>query len=366
MRKNFLTVMAVALLVVGLTACSGGDNAFKFSTYEARNGEAVITIDIPQGEGEKQQNVSKGILDIMAHSAIAKEAGEPKTGNLKEVADDYSKRMAELLNSGDYGPATADLTIEASYLNEASVTFHVYDGVYVNGEPDVYDQVVRLSDGHVMEQSEMVDISAEDLQPLIEKNLKEEMPVYLEDGYWILPAGTDSCRVFWLISRADGGEVKIPISEMESFLTPEGKSMFTAKPTEFTKSSGDESESGEESAEETESVEEGETTGAGALSATSIDDPVELTKIILDRFVAGNFDISDCVTDNLRDYIPLMKQYTTERGGLKGYSIISSRITSGDNVKVEVSMDYKRAEERETFKYKKTADGWKMENNIKH
>ena len=258
------------------------------------------------------------------------------------------------------------MTIEANFLNEASATFHVYDGVYVNGEPDVYDRVVRLSDGHVMEQDELVNISAEDLQALIEKNLKEEMPVYLEDGYWVLPAGVDSCRVFWLISRAGGGEVMIPISEMESFLTPEGKSLFTAKPIEFQKISGE--EAGEES-EDSKNVGEGDEEGASAETGTSVEvssaEPEELTKIILDRFVAGNFDISDCVTDNLRDFIPLMKQYTTELGGLKGYKIISSRTISGGNVKVEVSMDYKRAEERETFEYKNTADGWKMVNNYK-
>ena len=276
MRKNFLTVMAAALLVVGLTACGGGDNAIKFSTYEARNGEAVITIDIPQGEGEKQQNISKGILDIMAGSAIAKEVGKMKEGNLKEVADDFSAQMNELLNSGDYGPATADLTIEATYLNEASATFHVYDGVYVNGEPDVYDRVLRLSDGHVMEQDEMVKISAEDLQSLIEKNLKEEIPVYLEDGYWMLPAGEDSCRVFWLISRAGGGEVMIPIAEMEPFLTEEGKALMTAKPLEFTISSGDEAESTE--SEDSTEDEANEPNDASVIFSNGKLGPVEVGK----------------------------------------------------------------------------------------
>lgn len=354
MRKNFLTVMAVALLVVGLTACGGGDNAIKFSTYEARNGEAVITIDIPQGGGEKQQNISKGILDIMAGSAIAKEVGKMKEGNLKEVADDFSAQMNELLNSGDYGPATADLTIEATYLNEASATFHVYDGVYVNGSPDVYDRVVRLSDGHVMEQSEMVNISEEDLQTLIEKNLKEEIPVYLEDGYWMLPAGEDSCRVFWLISRAGGGEVMIPIAEMEPFLTEEGKALMTAKPLEFTISSGDEAES-----TESEDNTDGDdiVTTAGAPSVTSIDDPVELTRIILDQFVAGNYDVSEYMSEEFRDVIPIVKKIAMERGGLKDYKIIGSRTVGEDKVKVKVKMNYKRGVEMEKFEYQKTANG---------
>lgn len=360
MRKIIFVLMAVALLVVGLAACGGGDNALKFSTYEARNGEAVITVDIPQGEGDKQQNISKGIHDIMVHSAIAKEVGEPKDGSLKEVADDYSKRMADLLQSGDYGPATADLTIEANFLNEASATFHVYDGVYVNGEPDVYDRVVRLSDGHVMEQDELVNISAEDLQALIEKNLKEEMPVYLEDGYWILPAGVDSCRVFWLISRADGGEVMIPISEMEAFLTPEGKSLFTAKPLEFQKNSGE--EAGEES-ETTENAEGGEEAGA-SVDVSNVD-PEELTKIILDRFVAGNYDISDIVVNDSRGemILQLLKQLVTERGGLKEYKITNSKI-NGNKAKVYISTTYKRQSEKEIYEYQKTADGWRLANGM--
>lgn len=244
-------MMAVTLMIIGLTACAGdGNNGLAFESYESRNGDAFISIVIPQGEGERQQNVSKGIFEIMANSAIAKEVGLPKELSLKDVADDYSKRMAKLLESGDYGPATADLTIEASYLNEASAIFHVHDGVYVNGEPDVYDRVVRLSDGHVMEQGEMVNISVEDLQALIEKNLKEEMPVYLEDGYWVLPAGMDSCRVVWLISRAAAGEVMIPISEMEQYLAPDGKELFTAKPLEFMKSSGEDVEESNTETEE--------------------------------------------------------------------------------------------------------------------
>lgn len=363
MKKIFI-IFPTILLTAVLTACSGGDNAFKFSTYEARNGEAVITIDIPLGEGEKQQNVSKGILDIMAHSAIAKEVGEPKASDLKEVADDYSKRMADLLQSGDYGPATADLTIEASYMNEASVTFHVNDGVYVNGEPDVYDQVVRLSDGHVMEQNELVNISAEDLQTLIEKNLKEEMPVYLEDGYWVLPAGVDSCRVFWLISRADGGEVMIPISEMESFLTPEGKSLFTAKSLEFQKISGE--EAGEES-EATENAGEGDEEGESSKADASVDvstvDPEELTKMIMDRFIDGNYDISDIAVNDSRGkmILPLLKQLVTERGGLKEYKITNSKI-NGDKAKVYINTTYKRQSEKEMYEYQKTNEGWKLVN----
>lgn len=358
-----IKILMVGAVLIGLTACGGGDSAFKFSTYEARNGEAVITIDIPQGEGEKQQNVSKGILDIMAHSAIAKEVGEPKASDLKEVADDYSKRMAELLKSGDYGPATADLTIEASYMNEASATFHVNDGVYVNGEPDVYDRVVRLSDGHVMEQSEMVNISTEDLQVLIEKNLKEEMPVYLEDGYWILPAGVDSCRVFWLISRAGGGEVMIPVSEMESYLTPEGKSLFTAKPIVFQKTTGEESEE----SEATENAEGGDEEGASEKAGASVDvsnvDPEELTKMIMDRFIDGNYDISDIVVNDSRGkmILSLLKQLVTERGGLKEYKITNSKI-NGDKAKVYINTTYKRQSEKEMYEYQKTNEGWKLVN----
>lgn len=366
MNKNFLTLIAVGLLCVGQTACSsGGGNVLQFKTYEARSGEAVVTIDIPQGEDELQQNISKGIFDIMAHSAIAKEAGSAKDGSLNEVADDYSKRMAKLLESGDYGPATADLTIEVSYLNEASATFHVYDGVYVNGEPDVYDRIVRLSDAHVMEQSELVDISNEDLQSLIDKNLKEEVPVYLEDGYWILPAGVDSCRVVWLISRAASGEVMIPISEMERFLKPDAKALFTAKPIEFTRLSEEETESNEKSAENTDG-DDNENVSENAIIPVDVStaDPVELTKTILNRFIEGNYDIADFVINDSRKMIvPLLKQLVTERGGLKEYKITNFKI-NGDKAKVYISTTYKRKSEDEVYMYEKTAEGWRLANGM--
>ena len=248
-HKKVLGIGAGAVVVVALIAwiisMLGGDKPLTFELYEKRGDYSTLSVDIPQDNDGRAQNVTKGILDIFAHSSIAKEVGVPKDGTLKEIVDDYSGRIDKMLDTGQYGPANGELSIESGYQNEASVTFLVADGIYVNGNPDFYHRVVRFSDGHVMEQEEMVNIPEGVLKELIEKHLKEEQPVLLEDGYWILPASADSCRVSWVVSRAVLGEVLIPLSEMEPYMTEEGKAIFSAKPLKMP-----EMEASEEAAEE--------------------------------------------------------------------------------------------------------------------
>ncbi|MBQ8458067.1 MAG: NADH-quinone oxidoreductase subunit J [Prevotella sp.] len=232
-HRKVLGIGAGAVVVVALIAwiisMLGGDKPLTFELYEKRGDYSTLCVDIPQDNDVRAQNVTKGILDIIAHSSIAGEVGAPKGGTLEEIVDDYSDRIDRVLDTGQYGPARGEISIESGYQNEASVTFLVGDGIYVMGNPDFYHRVVRFSDGHVMEQEEMVTIPEDVLKGLIEKYLTQEQSVWLEDGYWILPAPADSCRVSWVVSRAELGNVLIPLSEMEPYMTEEGKAIFSAK-----------------------------------------------------------------------------------------------------------------------------------------
>lgn len=218
--------------------------------------EICVFIDIPKGSGSKQENVEKAIRELISQSKLAREIGAPIDGSLKDVADDYVKRFLERSATDEEfsGPMRCDLGVVNGYQNEASVTLHFVDGLYGNGGPQEADYVVRLSDGHVMQQEEMVQISENRLSSMMEKYLVEGS-VYFDEGYHLSPVGADSCKIIWPIGSHFNGEVIMPISELEPFMTEEGKAIFKAKPVgTVAKEVVTENESDEESEQEYEMV----------------------------------------------------------------------------------------------------------------
>ena len=219
------------------------------------------SIDIPKGDGEKEQNLTAGIREIISQSDLGKEIGLPSDGSLQEVMSDYQKRYHQFAKDycrNNQAPSAPECEFELTsiFQNEASVTFAVADAIYFNGSPDYYNKVVRLSDGHVMAQEEMVSASMDDIVKLIEKYVGDDMPISvysLEDGYWFSPSSGDSCMVVWPVSRAVQGKALIPLSDMEPYLTEAGKELFMAKPLkmpEKTQSVPNNPDEGSESSED--------------------------------------------------------------------------------------------------------------------
>lgn len=226
----------ISMLASGLGGSEENPQPIVFDEYEIEDGgNYMITIDIPHGNGEREKNVTKGIREIIAQSKLGKEVGKPSEGTLDEVMEDYHERYNKYAEEYVKQPDTphapmCELTIKSCFQNEACVTFFVFDGIYFMGSPDYYQSIVRLSDGHVVSQQELVNISISDAKKLIEKYYKDDiMPVYLEDGYWFSPSSGDSCRVVWAVYRNGWGETTIPLSEMEPYLTEEGMKLFSAK-----------------------------------------------------------------------------------------------------------------------------------------
>lgn len=235
MKKKFLTIMSAALLIVGLSSCGEEARPIEFEAYEIMDGgNYMIEIDIPKGNGEKEQNVTKGIREIIAQSKLGKEVGKPSDGTLQEVMEDYHNRYNKYAEENAAGPRIpiCNLEVKCSFQNATCVTFLVNDGIYINGDPDYYKSIVRISDGRVMSQQELVNISIPETVKLIEKYAKDDTPVSeysLEDGYWFSPFSGDSSLIMWAVSRAGWGETAIPLSAIEPYLTEEGKKLFSVK-----------------------------------------------------------------------------------------------------------------------------------------
>lgn len=301
MRNKLLTLMAAALLVVGVAACGSG--SVEFERYEVQRDTLTasgafaginVIIDIPKGGGSRQKNVEKAIREILSHSQLAGEVGEPKEEQLKEIVDDYVKRYLDYMASGEYGPMTCDLGVLSGYQNENSITLHFVDGIYGNGGPQEHDCVVRFSDGHIMQQNEMIQISDEDLKSLIESHGGEDIPLNLADGYNFSPAGEDSCKVLWPIGSHFFGEVMILISEIEPYLTEEGKGIFMTNssilPTR--KVNGEDS----------------------SMAAKQEDTSVEVGDVV--RGELGTFELKGPVKECVWDYGSYKQTYTFDKKGM--------------------------------------------------
>lgn len=236
-NKKWLGIGAGAVVVVALLAWLipklGSDKPIEFELYSPEE-EYNLSVDIPKGNSEREQNVVKGLREIISKSKFAQEVGAPVEGTLRDVLDDYHNRVNKyqddfLRTSGAPYPPTCQLDINCIFQNEASASFMVDDGIYFNGFSDRYCRVIRFSDGHVMELSEMVNISNDKMEELIRKYQQYDLPVSLEEGCFVLPAANDSVEVFWTVSRAGLGDVLIPISDMEPYMTEAGKEIFMAK-----------------------------------------------------------------------------------------------------------------------------------------
>ena len=263
-NKTVLGIGAGAVVVVALLAWLipkiGTSKGIAFETYTVEDNIQAY-VDIPVGDSEKAQNARKGLCEVIGMTHMADELGAPLEGaSPREVIDDYNKRFSGYLDkfhreTGAPIAPSCQIFIESGFQNEACVVFEAAGAIYFNGSPDTYLRVVRLADGHVMKQEEMVNISADVLEPLVEKYNQDGMPVYLGDGFYFTPAANDSCMAVWPVGHGYGIAM-IPLSEMEPYLTEAGRELFTAKAVEVPEKKQQALEADENQEAEAESVED--------------------------------------------------------------------------------------------------------------
>lgn len=232
MKKVFLfLVMAVFFI-----ACGGGVKVapLEFETYEKEANVddpesppcgLVLKFDIPIGDGDLQNKITDGIREIIKQSEVGTALEQPTDGSLKEIAD----RFATYFAKGEAEPAFYNLEIIHGFQNSQVITFHVIDGIFMNGGPREYRKVVRLSDGHLMTTEEMSSITEDQVKELAKKfgddDQKELVELMEENGYWLAP-DTLGCKLVFQNGSHFFQYVDIPLNDIAPYLSEEGRKLF--------------------------------------------------------------------------------------------------------------------------------------------
>ena len=210
--KKVMFLFAASVL---MAACGGkGDVApLAFESYE-NTAEGVgpeggpaqldLKIDIPVGEGERQDKVSAGIREIISLSEVGQKLKQPVEGSPKEIADAFLGYFPVGVAKGELessGAVSYQLWIENESQTSEAVFFKVSSGIYSNGGPVVSYKAIRMSDGKLMDEKEIHNFSGNDVVPLVKKYGTDEQKAF-DDAFigpdaYLCPV-SDSCRILYL------------------------------------------------------------------------------------------------------------------------------------------------------------------------
>lgn len=266
MKKFFISLFAACTLV-SLTACDGlitkavtsilnkagsdstktsdendKDVKMRFSACERQDDGQTsngaysaldVSLAIPEGEGEAQHNVARGIRAICDRSPVAEELGKaPADASIEGVADFYASAFKKGLKTGKVYPlCTYSLRISEKFQNKVGVVFSVTTGVWGNGGPWEYDTFVRFSDGNVLDSKNMINISKTQLRALVKKYGAEELSTMMsveEGDYQVMPTADGKANLHISMGSHFFEDVEVPEEEITSYLTAEGKAVFEA------------------------------------------------------------------------------------------------------------------------------------------
>ena len=246
-QLQLFLVLATAVLLASCNKKTGPE-AMAFEVYEQKgevtvpgnDGEweqtLLLKIDVPTGDDEAQENVEKAILEIIGKSKVAYYLGAPTGSTIKEVGENYvntlknnfKERFLQLQKTEKMVSSNLVLTIRCVYQNEACVVMAVTDGGDRVGTDRIFESVIRLSDGHILTNEEIANISEEELLELACKysDASQEKNVKIE-GEYSLSIGPEG--LLFHPSQYFETEYAIPISAVEPKLTEEAKALLAAK-----------------------------------------------------------------------------------------------------------------------------------------
>jgi len=194
-----------------------------------------LCIDIPVGIGAAQENVEKGIMEIIASSNVAKVLGAPEGNTIKEVCDnylttlksDFSQKFDEAKSAEGFS-SNLYLSIRCTYQNEVCVVMFIMNGE--SGETGIsrqYESVIRLSDGHPLTKDEIVNVSKDKLKELALEYADEAQDVDMdEDGEYCVSLGHG--MLLFSPDQYFMDEYVIPLEAVEEYLTEDTKELLAA------------------------------------------------------------------------------------------------------------------------------------------
>ena len=248
-KLQSVTLLVATMLLAACSQKEAEPAPMEFEPYEQKaevsipdnDGEWIeslnLCVDVPVGDGEAQANAIKGIMEIISKSNVAKTLGAPTGNTLKEVVDNYAQTLKNNFKAifdktraaDNYPESELNLVIRCTYQNEACVVMFVADGR--DGVIDVsrqYEGVIRLSDGHLMTDAEIANISKEQLMELARKYADEAQDVDIEEeGEYNISLGHQA--LLFHPNQYFLDEYAIPMEAVEGYLTEEAKALLTAK-----------------------------------------------------------------------------------------------------------------------------------------
>lgn len=238
MKRTIITLLACTV-VLSLSA-----QFLTFSNYEKAlegtvkgGGTATMNLVLAYPENKNPQDINamrSAISSIVNESALATEFGQVLTNQpISRMADFYVAAFTRGLRTGATYPMTYYvLNIVEEYQTERAVTFHVTDGIFGNGGPLAYYRTVRRSDGHVLNNGDLVRMNDGQLRALLRNYFECESEFDAECinnltmsdvRCSILNGGMD---ILWAVSSHFTQDVIIPHNAIQPYLTEQGRSLF--------------------------------------------------------------------------------------------------------------------------------------------
>lgn len=198
------------------------------TNLEGGSASINIQIDIPAEDCRHREEIVSGIKEIIRNSAIGQELRKPLDGTLQQIVDSYiagfPAHISDMDDMGEGYLGSYELSIEKKHKNADYISFSVTDGIFANGGPEEYYAVLRLSDGHIMQQVEMIRISTDEVKKLI-RAYSESDGFLVDFGRYTFSPSEDGC-VLKCSASMGVEEATIPTDAITPYLTDEGMKVF--------------------------------------------------------------------------------------------------------------------------------------------
>lgn len=210
-----------------------------FNTIVAED-RGVASLDVSvanpiSGDANEVSAVRKAILNMIYESDVYEMFSENyRSENINDIINNIVRNYRKTPKE-EMGMSVYDLQIEEDYQNSNVITFKLTDAIWMNGGPSQYILTVNKSDGRILKEKDIVNISRSKLVALLKQyNDEEKFYREIDEDFNI-----DDKYGFNVAIRKDGlcfrldcykfyedFDVYLPYNVVEPYLTPLGRSLI--------------------------------------------------------------------------------------------------------------------------------------------